>query len=290
MRFGLLIGAAAAVAGQACAAPAIRADSYGRHLIDEALAHHRSVVVMAMHAVPPGTKDNVIVASNIGRLGKAADQDDLQVLSSGAAREAVNKAGDRFEVLEPLIDVGGEQIGVLGVVFAYRSGTDTKALRAEADTIRAHLAGRISHAGNLLDPWPYDPHYKHATYAQTLVDQTLQAHPELIILAIHATPPGSKTDVILGSNIGRIGKAADEDDLRVVDKGAINKEVNEGGKRFEAEVPLNDARGRRIGALGVVFNYREGDDKEALTANALKIRDELAGRIRSSAALVAPAR
>ena len=51
------------------------------------------------------------------------------------------------------------------------------------------------------------------------MDKTLAAHPELIILAIHATPPGSKTNVILGSNIGRIGKAADDDDLRVINQG-----------------------------------------------------------------------
>lgn len=290
MRFLFLIGGAAALAWQACAAQAIRDDSYGRHLIDDALAHHRSVVVMAMHVTPPGAKQNVIVASNIGRLGKASDPDDQQVLASGAAKESVNKAGDRFEVLEPLIDVGGEQIGVLGVVFNYRLGAETKALRAEADAIRDHLARRIAHAGNLLDPWPYNPRFTRATYAQTLVDETLQAHPEIIILAIHATPPGSKTNVILGSNIGRIGKAADEDDLRVIDKGAINKEINENGKRFEAEAPLNDAHGRRIGALGVVFNYRQGEDKEALTARALKIRDELAKRIRSPASLAAPAR
>jgi hypothetical protein len=263
----------------------IRPDSYGQHLVQQAIAEHRDVLVMAMHVTPPGAKQNVIVASNIGRLGKAADSDDQQVIATGEPKLSVNAAGDRFEVLEPLRDVGGDSIGVLGVVFPYRPGDDQQARKAEADGIRDHLARRISHAGNLLDRWPYDPGFTDDTYAQALVDKTLAVHPDVIILALHATPPGSRADVILGSNIGRIGKKADEDDLRVVDKGATNKEINENGKRFEAEVPLNDRAGRRIGALGVVFSYRAGDDKEALTARALRIRDEIAAQIASPAAL-----
>jgi hypothetical protein len=294
MRAALLMAsalAASAAASWAAEPPAkIRPDSYGQHLVQRTLATHKDVVVMAMHVTPPGGKQNVIVASNIGRLGKPADADDQQVLSTGEPKLSVNKAGDRFEVLEPLKDVGGETIGVLGVVFNYQPGDDQQARRAQAEAIRDHLARRISHAGNLLDPWPYAPHFGDQTYAQQLVDKTMAVHPDVIILALHATPPGSKTDVILGSNIGRIGKKADEDDMRVVDKGAINKEVNETGKRFEAEVPLNDRHGKRIGALGVVFNYRQGDDKDALTARALKIRDEIAAQIPSPAALVKPAR
>jgi hypothetical protein len=176
-------------------------------------------------------------------------------------------------------------MGAVGIVFPYKAGDDKAARRAEADAIRDHLGRRISHAGNLLDPWPYDPHFTEETHAQQLVDATLAAHPEILILAIHATPPGSKTDVILGSNIGRIGKKADEDDLRVIEKGETNREINENGKRFEAELPLNDAHGKRIGALGVVYAYHPGVDKEALVSQAVKVRDELAKKIASPADL-----
>ena len=117
------------------------------------------------------------------------------------------------------------------------------------------------------------------TYAQRLVDETMRAHPELLVFAIHATPPGEKVNIIAGSNIGRIGKAADEDDARVIDKGQTNLEVAEGGERFEVELPLNDAHGKRIGALGTVFAYHAGSDKAALQARAIAIRDELARKI-----------
>jgi len=289
MRATLIITAlaAAAAAPAVAATPArpIEANSYGHHLIAAELARHPHVSVMAMHAVPPGAKTNVIVASNIGRLGKPADADDLQVTASGQAKLSVNPAGDHFEALEPLKDLDGQVIGALGVVFPYKAGDDKQAHVREAEAIRDELSHRISHAGNLLDPWPYNPKFADRTYAQSLVDQTMAHHPEIRILAIHATPPGGKINVILGSNIGRIGKAADEDDLRVIEKGETNREVNDTGRRFEAELPLNDAKGRRIGALGVVLAYHAGQDKEALVRHAEKIRDELAAKIASPAAL-----
>lgn len=282
-----MMAAAALVASSAAAAEPARipAHTYAQHLVDATLAAHPSVVVMAMHVTPPKAKENVIIASNIGRLGKPADEDDLRVVNTGKPNLAVNAKGDRFEVEEPLRDVDGGVLGAVGIVFPYKAGDDKEARRAEAEAIVAHLQRRISHAGNLMDPWPYNPKFTDHTRAQALVDATMAAHPEILILAIHATPPGSKTNVILGSSIGRIGKAADEDDLRVVEKGETNREVNETGKRFEAELPLNDARGQRIGALGVVYAYKPGDDKEALVAKAVKVRDELARQIPSAASL-----
>lgn len=292
IRSTLFVAAAMAAASAAYAAgPAkpIPKDTYAQHLVDQALKAHPQVLVMAMHATPPGSKDNIIVASNIGRIGKVADEDDLRVIRTGQPNLEVNKAGDRFEVESPLKDVGGETIGALGVVFPYHAGDDRKAREVEALAIRDQLARRIAHAGNLVDPWPYDPKVSDRTYAQALVDATLKRHPEVLILAIHSTPPGSKVNMITGSNIGRIGKPADEDDLRVIEKGATNREINATGKRFEAELPLNDAHGKRIGAVGVVFAYHPGVDREALVRRAQEIRDEMARKIVSSEALAHPA-
>src|SRR5665213_3193984 len=71
-----------------------------------------------------------------------------------------------------------------------------------------------------------DPTYtKPAPYAQHLVDAALDKHPEVILLAIHAAPPGHK-DLIVASNFDRIGKIGDEDDMRCVNTGKSNLEVN----------------------------------------------------------------
>jgi hypothetical protein len=87
--------------------------------------------------------------------------------------------------------------------------------------------------------------------------------------------------VIIASNIGRIGKKADEDDLRVINQGTSNLEVNKAGNHFEDELPLLDQNGNRIGAVGIVFNYKAGDDKQKLAREAEAVRDEMAKQIPS---------
>jgi hypothetical protein len=127
-------------------------------------------------------------------------------------------------------------------------------------------------------------------YAQQLVDETLAKHPEVIILAMHAKSPTDAEYPIVASNIGRIGKKADEDDMRVINTGKPNLEVNEAGNHFEVELTLQDASRRTIGALGVVFNYKQGDDKAAFQKKAEQVRDELRARIPTEKMLFAPAK
>jgi iron complex outermembrane receptor protein len=112
-------------------------------------------------------------------------------------------------------------------------------------------------------------------YAQKLVDETLAKHPEVVILAFHVTPPKSQENVIIASNIGRIGKKADEDDLRVIRTGKPNLEVNAAGDHFEVELVLQDQGGKTIGCAGVVFPYKPGTDKAKLQRTAELIRDEI---------------
>jgi iron complex outermembrane receptor protein len=107
----------------------------------------------------------------------------------------------------------------------------------------------------------------------------------VILLAIHATPPGHK-NLIVASNFGRIGKIGDEDDTRCIDTGKSNLEVN--GNHFEDEVAMKDQSGKTIGALGVVFNYKPGDDKAAMAKIANQIRDEMQASIPKEAALFGP--
>src|ERR1700687_5091952 len=105
-------------------------------------------------------------------------------------------------------------------------------------------------------------------YAQKLLDETLSKHKDVVIMAMHVTPPGKTDNVVIASNIGRIGKKADEDDLRVIQTGKPNLEVNKAGDRFEVELLLQDLSHRTVGALGLVFPYKAGDDKLALQRKA----------------------
>jgi hypothetical protein len=124
-----------------------------------------------------------------------------------------------------------------------------------------------------VSPSEMDPTYTQpAAFAQQLVDQALTMHPEVLLMAVHAQPPGHG-NVIVASNFGRIGKKGDEDDMRCVRTGKPNLEVN--GPHFEDELALKDKSGRTIGALSAVFNYKPGGDKERLVATAEEICREM---------------
>jgi hypothetical protein len=128
---------------------------------------------------------------------------------------------------------------------------------------------------------PQDNSQQPKIFAQKLLNETLATHKEVVIMAFHVTPPNQSENVIVASNIGRIGKKADEDDMRVIETGKSNLEVNKTGNHFEDELPLLDAAGQRIGAVGIVFNYKAGDDKEKLARIAEHVRDEMSKQISS---------
>jgi hypothetical protein len=111
-------------------------------------------------------------------------------------------------------------------------------------------------------------------YAQKLLDETLAKHPEVVIMAMHVTPPNKPDNVIIASNIGRIGKKADEDDMRVIETGKPNLERNKKGDHFEVELVMQDQAGKTIGAVGIVFMYKP-DNEAAFQKKAEEIRDEM---------------
>ena len=104
-------------------------------------------------------------------------------------------------------------------------------------------------------------------------------------MAFHVASPTDPEYPIIASNIGRIGKKADEDDMRVINTGKPNLEVNKTGDRFEVELALREASGKQIGAAGIVFNYKAGDNKKALQHKAEAIAKEMQMQITTKAKL-----
>ena len=145
-------------------------------------------------------------------------------------------------------------------------------------------------AGSALaaDP-PLGKAADNAIYAQTLVNEQMAKHPELLALGMHAPKPGAKDSHMIAANLDRIGKADDEDDLAVAQerKTILAPNMKEPTK-FEVAVPLKDASGKVIGSLSTVFKYAAGDDEVKMHTAALAIRDEMAKKIPSVAALFKP--
>ncbi len=139
-----------------------------------------------------------------------------------------------------------------------------------------------------------DPTWRKAAdnhiYAQQLVNQTMAAHPELLVIGMHATRPGATGQRMIASNLDRIGKHDDDDDIGVATehKTICAPNLKETFK-FEVLMPLKDASGHVLNAaVGFVFKYKAGDDEVKMHAKAVAIRDDLARRIPSLEALFAP--
>jgi hypothetical protein len=260
--------------------------SYGQELVDQVVAKNPGLLVVVLHVSPPSVPNYPIIASNIGRIGKLSDDDDMRVITTEKSNLEIAHGGNRFEVELVLRDVTGANLGALGLVFPYKNGDDEKALETRAIGIRNWLARRILNAASLVEHHPYEPLATTKTHAQKLVDDTLSKHPEVIVLAMHVTPPKAKDNIILASNFGRIGKKADDDDMKVINSGEPIVGVYGEGKRFGAELPLRDGANRTVGALSVGFRYKSGDDQKALLSKAEKVRDELQKRIPSVDSLV----
>ncbi|MFI5357441.1 MAG: hypothetical protein ACHQ4G_08915 [Opitutales bacterium] len=124
-------------------------------------------------------------------------------------------------------------------------------------------------------------------YAQHLVNEQMARHAgDLLVLGLHAMPPGKARQELIACNLDRIGKADDDDDIAVsTDHQTILTPNKTELFKFEVQLPLLDVAGRVIGATGIVFKYAPGDDQVQLLAKALAIRADLASQLPDAAAL-----
>jgi len=254
--------------------------TYVQHQILAAKSRYPEIAEITVTGKGPDGKTSVILGStaNTRNVFKAAQE----------PAEGSSISGRYFVVREPFLSSTTHRLGTIEIKFANRPGGQAR-LTKVAQEIQASMARATLSAKNAADPYPFDPKFGPTTFAQRLTERTVAAHPDLLVMMIHATPPKGAHNVIIGSNIGRFGKQADEDDLRVIVKGTKNLELNKSGTHFEAELPLQTKGGKRIGAIGVVFNYKPGDDKAALEKIATEIQKEMQARIPSSKTLFGPA-
>lgn len=283
-----LAAAAPLVAGSVLAATApavIGQGSYGQELLTRLMTVHPDVSAMTLYINIPGTSGPESIAASDGHTGNPPPSVAAQALRAWRAHFSYEKASKQLTAAVPMLDMSHKKAGVMTLVL---HGKSRPALIREALRIRNELARRTSYGANLVQEAVLNPSIPLDSYAQHIVDTELAKHRDVLILAIHATTPKNANPEILASNIGRIGKRADADDMRVVRDGKTNLEVNKDLMRYEVELPLKNAAGKRIGALGVVFPLTAHTDQQAKHAEAIRIRNEIARRIPSAAKLVEP--
>src|SRR6185312_6959140 len=264
LRAGVLAALAAApfVAGRALAdtaPPVIGQGSYGQQLVTQLMATHPDISAMTLYITLPGASAPEAIAASDGHTGNPPPAAAAQALSRWQPGFTYDKASSTLDAAVPMLDMSHKKAGVMTMTL---HGKSRGSLEKEAIAVRNRLAREMSYAANLTQQAVDDPNIPLDSYAQHIVDEELAKHRDVMILAIHATTPKNADPEILASNIGRIGKKADDDDMRVVRDGKTNLEVNKDLMRYEVELPLNDASGQRIGALGVVFPLTAHTDQK----------------------------
>lgn len=141
------------------------------------------------------------------------------------------------------------------------------------------------------------PAYK--IYAQTLSEEIMAKHPELLSVTFHGVPPGLTKvyTMFAGSYPDRIGNADDPDDVMVVELGItiVDPRWNrpkDPVKKFVMMMPLRDAAGGHIGLLVLAYKNAIASHKSEMDffASASKLRDALQKQIPEYAKLFAPAK
>jgi hypothetical protein len=137
-------------------------------------------------------------------------------------------------------------------------------------------------------------------YVQTLTEQIMAAHPELISVTFHGVPPGAapKTYTMFGgSYLNRIGNPDDPDDVMVIETGVTLLDprwhrTKDTIRKFVVQTPLRDAAGENIGLIVIAYKNPVNSgktDKDFFIAGT-KLRDDLQKQIPSFAALFEPAK
>jgi hypothetical protein len=129
-------------------------------------------------------------------------------------------------------------------------------------------------------------------YSQTLADEIMAKHPELISVTMQGVPPGmSKVyTMFAGSFPERIGNAADPDDIMVVELGISIvdprwRKTKDPIKKFVVLMPLREASGENIGLIVFAFKndaqWNKGKSEVEFLTAASAIRDGLKPKIPS---------
>jgi hypothetical protein len=121
-------------------------------------------------------------------------------------------------------------------------------------------------------------------YAQRLVDALAAGHPELLRIGMHVTPPNRSDNIIIACNVSeRIGRKSDPEDLKAMNSGqpVVLKE----GENFDVTLPLHDATGQVIGAIGLTFKPLPGEKNADAARRARAMAHEIEKQIASRAQL-----
>jgi len=265
----------------------------------------------------PGSLNTAKIASIVGHAGEQAGpvykitvgRDDLTVKEMGAAiksRMGLNTWAAFYgtnEDAEVAGDVAMKESEITPVLKALRKNAlNVVAIHhhmttAQPTVIFLHYWGRgpadklaagFRAALDAIEKGARGSSMASKTFAQKLVDELVARHPELIRVGLHVTPPKTSENPIIASNVSeKIGQRSHPEDLQAMQSGKpiVLKE----GENFDVTLPLHDAAGEIIGAIGLTFKPRPSEQENDAIGRARDAARELEKQILSKAKLFASA-
>lgn len=128
--------------------------NFAQQLVDETLAKHPDLLVLAFHVVVPGDTLNRVVAIDTIQhpkfLGRPSDDIDTDTAKTSRTVVQVIPATHRMEVHMPLHDKEGKTIATLVTVYIFKDEEEAPDLMRRSQAIRDELAPRITGVDQLL--------------------------------------------------------------------------------------------------------------------------------------------
>jgi hypothetical protein len=121
------------------------------------------------------------------------------------------------------------------------------------------------------------------SFAQKLVETTLAKHPESDEISISANTSRGCIG-IASTDKSDIGAKCEKEDSEPMRTGKAVVEKEKDG--FDVSLPLHDATGNVIGALGVGFKSAPGQTEASVKELAMKIAAEMEAQIPTKATLI----
>ena len=150
----------------------------------------------------------------------------------------------------PLTDAVGQEIAVLNFTWAPSSKENVRSELELSDQIRNNISRHVLNVANLYDRFPYS-NITEPDEVKALVNSILNTHSEIKIVAIRGYLANSKELILLGSSFGRVGKKADEDDLKVLSTNSINVALFANNTRMGIDFQLKNVDNQVIGTINL---------------------------------------
>lgn len=144
-------------------------------------------------------------------------------------------------------------------------------------------AERTSNPASVPIENPADVAQIFPNFAQTLTNQELQRHPDVVVIAIHAQIPGESINRVVAINQNQWAKfrwrPSDDIDTDTAKSQKTVVQVIPATHRMEVHMPLHTRARETIATFVCVWNFKDEEEAPELMHKSQMIRDEIAPQI-----------